>query len=94
FKTRLYGKFVKPHTLFQTSMQTSLALAYQNVHDAKPLAFRLGYDKTSGSSVVVAASPMGLNQVRLSVIIKTRVQSVAECMRGYGRTVMGQLKIK
>jgi len=55
FKTRLYGKFVKPHTLFQTSMQTSLALAYQNVHDAKPLTFRLGYDKTAGSSVVVAA---------------------------------------
>lgn len=54
FKTRLYGSFVKPHNLFQTSMQTSLAKAYQEAHDAKPLAFRLGYDKTAGSSVVVA----------------------------------------
>ena len=54
FKTRLYGQFVKPHNLFQTSMQTSLAKAYQEAHDARPLAFRLGYDKTAGSSVVVA----------------------------------------
>ncbi len=55
FKTRLYGSFVKPHNLFQTSMQTSLAKAYQEARDVKPLAFRLGYDKTAGSSVVVAA---------------------------------------
>jgi len=54
FKTRLYGSFVKPHNLFQTSMQTSLAKAYQEAHDVKPLSFRLGYDKTAGSSVVVA----------------------------------------
>lgn len=54
FKTRLYGYFVKPHNLFQTSMQQSLALAYQNARDVKPLSFRLGYDKTAGSSVVVA----------------------------------------
>ena len=31
FKTRLYGSFVKPHNLFQTSMQTSLAKAYQEI---------------------------------------------------------------
>jgi hypothetical protein len=55
FKTRLYGHFVKPHNLFQTSMQQSLALAYQNARDVKPLSFRLGYDKTAGSSVVVAS---------------------------------------
>ena len=54
FKTRLYGSFVKPHVQFQTSMQTLLAKAYQEAHDVKPLAFRLGYDKTAGSSVVVA----------------------------------------
>ncbi len=55
FKTKLYGQFTKPHNLFQTSMQHSLALAYQNARDVKPLSFRLGYDKTAGSSVVVAA---------------------------------------
>jgi len=55
FKTKLYGSFVKPHNLFQTSMQKSLALAYQNARDVKPLSFRLGYDKTAGSSVVVAS---------------------------------------
>lgn len=55
FRTRLYGHFVKPHNLFQTSMQQSLALAYQNARDVKPLSFRLGYDKTAGSSVVVAS---------------------------------------
>ena len=54
FKTKLYGKFVKPHNLFQTNMQQSLAAAYQNARDVKPLAFRLGYDKTAGSAVVVA----------------------------------------
>ena len=54
FKTRLYGSFVKPHNLFQTSMQTSLAKAYQEARDVRPLTFRLGYDKTAGSSVVVA----------------------------------------
>jgi hypothetical protein len=55
FKTKLYGHFVKPHNLFQTTMQTSLAQAYQNAQDVKPLNFRLGYDKTAGYSVVVAA---------------------------------------
>ena len=55
FKTKLYGHFVKPHNLFQTTMQTSLAQAYQNAQDVKPLNFKLGYDKTAGYSVVVAA---------------------------------------
>jgi hypothetical protein len=54
FKTRLYGKFVKPHTLFETNMQRSLALAYETARDVQPLSFRLGYDKTAGSAVVVA----------------------------------------
>lgn len=54
FNTRLYGQFVKPHTLFETNMQQSLALAYQNARDIKPLSFKLGYDKTAGSSVVMA----------------------------------------
>lgn len=54
FKTKLYGKFVKVHNLFQTNAQQSLALAYQNTRDIKPLTFRLGYDKSEGSAVVVA----------------------------------------
>ena len=54
FKTKLYGKFTKPHNLFQTNAQKSLAAAYQTTRDIKPLAFRLGYDKTEGSAVVVA----------------------------------------
>ena len=59
FKTRLYGKFVKPHNLFQANSQQSLAAAYQNAVGVKPLTFRLGYDKTAGSSVVVAARGAG-----------------------------------
>lgn len=54
FNTRLYGKFVKPHNLFQSDAQQSLAAAYQKATDVKPLAFRLGYDKAAGYSVVAA----------------------------------------
>ncbi len=54
FNTRLYGKFVKPHNLFQTNPQESLTQAYQNTRDIKPLTFRMGYDKSAGSAVVVA----------------------------------------
>jgi hypothetical protein len=54
FKSRLYGKFEKPHNLFQTNQQKSLAQGYLESKDIKPLSFRLGYDKTAGSAVVVA----------------------------------------
>ncbi len=55
FKIRLYGKFDKPHNLFQTNMHKSLAEAFQNAKDVKPLTFRLGYDKSAGSAVLVAS---------------------------------------
>jgi TonB family protein len=49
----LYGRFTKPHRLFPSGAQRSLAVAYERGR-AKPLGFRVGYEKEAGSSVQVA----------------------------------------
>lgn len=49
----LYGRFTKPHHLFPSGAQRSLAVAYERGR-AKPLGFRVGYEKEAGSSVQVA----------------------------------------
>ena len=54
FNVTLYGKFSKPHRLFEQSWQRPLALAYQESANVKPLPYRAGYEKQSGSSVIVA----------------------------------------
>jgi TonB family protein len=51
----LYGRFTKPHPLFAPGSQRALALAYERGQArVKPLGFRVGYEKASGSSVQVA----------------------------------------
>lgn len=55
FTVDLYGRFTKPHPLFG-AMQRSLARAYERAGaKAKPLSFRVGYLKESGSSVQFAS---------------------------------------
>jgi TonB family protein len=51
----LYGRFTRPHHLFPPGAQRSLALAYERQRSgAKPLGFRVGYEKEAGPSVQVA----------------------------------------
>jgi TonB family protein len=55
----LYGRFTRPHHLFPPGAQRSLAVAYErNKSGAKPLGFRVGYEKESGPSVQVAVRRM------------------------------------
>ena len=55
FAVSLYGRFTKPHHLFGTDAQRSLALAYERAGaNVKPLDFRVGYLKESGWSVQLA----------------------------------------
>ena len=54
FAVRLYGKFTRPNPSFSSELQRSLAAAYRSGATAKPLPFRLGYEKNSGSAMQVA----------------------------------------
>lgn len=55
FSVRLYGKFTKPNGSFSQALQQPLAMAYRSTGPAvKPLPFRLGYEKNSGSALQVA----------------------------------------
>jgi len=55
FEVTLYGLFTKPHALFSPGSQRALAAAYaEQSLRVRPLGFRVGYEKESGSSVQVA----------------------------------------
>jgi hypothetical protein len=55
FDVTLYGRFTKPHPLFLPGSQDALAAAYaRQPPRVRPLGFRVGYEKESGSSVQVA----------------------------------------
>jgi len=54
FAVRLYGKFTRPNPSFSGDLQRSLAAAYRSAAAVKPLPFRLGYEKNSGSAMQVA----------------------------------------
>lgn len=53
FDLTLYGKFTKANKLFIKGIQQSLANAYKRRDDIKPLPFKVGYKKESGSCVQV-----------------------------------------
>jgi hypothetical protein len=54
FSVHLYGQFSRPHRLFSTRLQQSLANAYAKDGSAEPLTFRVGYLKAAGSAIQVA----------------------------------------
>ena len=54
FGVTLYGKFTTANKLFIKGIQRSLATAYKTRKDIKPLPFKVGYKKESGSCVQVA----------------------------------------
>lgn len=53
YNVRLYGKFTRPNGSFDQNLQRSLAAAYQK-GNVRPLPFRTGYEKDSGSALQVA----------------------------------------
>jgi len=54
FSVHLYGQFSRPHRLFSSRLQQSLANAYAKDGSAEPLGFRVGYLKAAGSAIQVA----------------------------------------
>lgn len=46
-KVDLYGGFLYPHELFNRKKQESLALAYKEAKDVKPVPFAFSYNKTN-----------------------------------------------
>ena len=54
YLVRLYGKFTRPNTAFDQTLQRTLAEAYKKSPGVKPLPFRSGYEKNAGSALQVA----------------------------------------
>jgi len=62
FDVKLYGRFTKPHHLFNQEGQKALAQAYKDHHlDVKPLSFRVSYQRQPEANLQVAnrARPKG-----------------------------------
>jgi hypothetical protein len=64
FDVRLYGRFTKPHQLFNQEAQKALAQAYKERQDVKPLTFRVSYQRQPEANLQVAnrakaAAPAG-----------------------------------
>jgi hypothetical protein len=53
FDVRLYGRFTRPNSSFPSHYQASLAQAYRK-SPAKPLPFRVGYEKDAGTGLQIA----------------------------------------
>lgn len=54
FDVTLYGRFTKPHTLFNQEAQRALAQAYATRADVKPLPFRVSYQRLPEANLQVA----------------------------------------
>ena len=54
FEVKLYGRFTKPHSLFNKEAQRALAEAYQTQPDVKPLSFRVSYQRQPEANLQVA----------------------------------------
>lgn len=61
FDVKLYGRFTKPHQLFNPDAQKALAQAYKERTDVKPLSFRVSYQRQPEANLQVAnrAKPAG-----------------------------------
>ena len=66
FDVKLYGRFTRPHALFDKDAQRALAEAYQNQSDVKPLSFRVSYQRQPEANLQVAvrAARSGLMPVK------------------------------
>ncbi|MGH8664959.1 MAG: hypothetical protein ACREUX_11895 [Burkholderiales bacterium] len=54
FDVTLYGRFTKPHSLFDKEAQRALAEAYQTQPNIKPLTFRVSYQREPEANLQVA----------------------------------------
>jgi hypothetical protein len=54
FDVTLYGRFTKPHSLFNPQAQRALAEAYETRPDIKPLTFRVSYQREPEANLQVA----------------------------------------
>jgi hypothetical protein len=54
FDVKLYGRFTKPHSLFDKDAQRSLAEAYSTQPTVKPLTFRVSYQRQPEANLQVA----------------------------------------
>jgi TonB family protein len=91
FDVALYGRFSRPNRLFAAGSQRSLATAYREPGRAKPLGFRVGYEKESGSSVQVAVRGAATVERRIAMLqaqIEAGKRSATRLRRAFvgGRT--------
>ncbi|MCC6532843.1 MAG: hypothetical protein IT531_09860 [Burkholderiales bacterium] len=56
FDVKLYGRFSRPHRLFDQNAQRALAAAYQSEQEIKPLAFRVSYQRQEANLQVATRS--------------------------------------
>jgi len=54
FEVKLYGRFSKPHRLFDQEAQSALVQAYQSRQDVAPLAFRMSYQRQPEANLQLA----------------------------------------
>jgi len=64
FDVTLYGRFTKPHNLFNQESQRSLAEAYKARQDIKPLPFRVSYQRLPEANLQVAVRPKSASGAR------------------------------
>ena len=53
-RVQLYGNFTRQHNLFPGNPQRALAKAYKDNDKVRSLGFKVGYEKASGSALMVA----------------------------------------
>lgn len=99
FQVSLYGNYTHPHQLFPGSPQRALSKAYKENHDVHPLSFRVGYEKVSGSALMIAlrgknpsstATPQkasAANSQSLSDRLELQISQSLESYRKRERTV-------
>jgi TonB family protein len=83
FEVTLYGRYQRAHRLFAGGMNRTLADAYASRGDVRPLGFRVGYEKQSGSSVLIAVRNDATRQVALERRMEAIEKRVAAGLERY-----------